>query len=186
MDVSTAIEKIYRHYFGLFLSIGRKNYGLDYETSKEKIQEAFALVWKKKNIIKAENEAGIRSYIFTAFRNVCLSHCRRPDIFVKTESIDMDPNQTENSSSPLENMADIGSNPLYEMLLIEEARLQDTAIEKLPLKYRETVKLSLKGVKRKEIANMLGVKETSIHNLKHRGLKKYEKIINRLDPLRKI
>ena len=82
-------------------------------------------------------------------------------------------------------MEDESSNPLSAILLIEEMRLQAAAIKQLPPKYREPVKLSLEGMKRQDMAKKLGLKEISIRNLKYRGLKKYEKIMNTLDPLRK-
>ena len=85
----------------------------------------------------------------------------------------------------MDTIEDKRSNPLSEILLIEEMRLQDAAIKQLPPKYRNPVKLSLEGMKRKDIAQKLGEKEITIRNLKHRGLRKYEKIMSILDALRK-
>lgn len=185
MDLSELVEKIYKSYFYLFLSIGKKNYGLDDDTLKDMIQETFIKVWKNKHTIRIKNEAGVRSFAIRAFRNTCISYLRIPNPFVeKEDNNDMNPDRRK-SDFIEEKVADTGSDPLSEILLIEEMRLQETVINKLPPKYRETVKLSLEGIKRKDIAQKLGLKNTVIHNLKHRGLKKYEKILNMLDPLRK-
>ncbi len=184
MDVSKAVEKTYNQYFGLFLSIGQRNYGLNGETIKDMIQETFEKVLKNMHKIKAKDEAGVRSYAITVFRNTCISHLRRPNPFIELGHNSIEPVCMVNDSLE-RTVSDKNSNPLYEILLIEEMRLQEAAINKLPEKYRETVKLSLEGVKRKDIAKLLNIKETAIHNLKYRGLKKYEKIIKTLDPMRK-
>ena len=76
------------------------------------------------------------------------------------------------------------SDPLSEMLYAEEVRLQKKVISLLPEKYQKTVELSLSGVKRKDIAERLGLKMSTIQNLKFRGLKKYQEIISMMDPVR--
>lgn len=179
MDVSELIETIYKSYLYLFLSIGMRNYSLHDDEAKEMIQETFIKVWKNKHTIRAKNEAGVRNYTLSVFRNSCISYLRKSALFVEKSS------DCEQDGSPEQNMMDTRSDPLSEILLIEEMRLQDEAIKQLPPKYRETIKLSLEGMKRKDIAKKLEIKEITIRNLKHRGLKKYEKIINTLDPMRK-
>ncbi len=184
MEVDNLIERVYNKHFGLFMSIGMNTYRLEHETIKEKIQEAFTKVWKNRKTIKAQEEAGVRSFALSVFRNTCISHLRKPNPFVDVGYKDEDSNPGRGDSY-MENVADLASDPLNEILLIEEKRLQNEVIHQLPPKYREPVRLSLAGMKRKDIAEKLGIRETTIHNLKHRGLKKYEIIINRMDPLRK-
>lgn len=184
MNISELIENIYQSYFYLFLSIGKINYGLDNDETKEMIQETFIKIWTKKHTIKLKNEAGVRSFAISVFRNTCISHLRRPNPFIVKSYNSKETNRKE--SNHLEDDAiDVKSDPLSEILLIEEMRLREVALKQLSPKYRETVKLSLEGMKRKDIAKKLCIKESVIHNLKHRGLKKYEKIMNILDPLRK-
>ncbi len=180
MDVSELIEKIYTSYFYLFLSIGKKNYTLEDDVVKDMIQETFIKIWKNKHAIKAKSEAGVRNFALSVFRNTCISHLRKPKFFPEKDINDQD-----QGGSLEDNIEDKRSNPLSEILLIEETRLQEAAIKQLPPKYRIPVKLSLEGMKRKDIAKKLGLKEISIRNLKYSGLKKYEKIMNTLDPLRK-
>ena len=180
MDVSKAVEKIYKSYFFLFVSIGKRNYALNNDVVKDMIQETFIKLWKNKQNIKANDEAGVRNYALSVFRNTCISQLRKSNLFIEKDCSEQD-----QDGSPEESMEDKRSNPLSEILLIEEMRLQEVAIKQLPPKYRNTVKLSLEGMKRRDIAKKLGIKESTIRNLKHRGLKKYEKIIIKMDPLRK-
>lgn len=174
------VEKIYRQYFDLFLYIGHNRFHFDPETIKDKIQETFKNIWKNRHRINNNDEKSMRCYAIRVFRNTCINHLKRPNLFIEYDDSD----KTNNPDNPA-NMVDVTANPLFEILITEEKRLQEKAISRLPVKYREIVRLSLEGMKRKNIAEKLNIKETSIHNLKFRGLKKYETIINRLDPLRK-
>ncbi|OEU81270.1 MAG: hypothetical protein BA865_06015 [Desulfobacterales bacterium S5133MH4] len=179
MDVSEVVERVYRQHFGLFLSIGRRNYGLDCEMAKEMIQDAFTKVWKKRHTIRAKNEAGVRSFTITVFRRTCISHLRKPRLCIEHET------SGRKKSDPLvETICDTSLSPLEQMLLIEEIRLQKAAVEQLPSKYRETVRLTLEGFKPREIAEILHGEKTQIRNWIYRGMKKYEEIINRLDSTR--
>jgi len=79
-------------------------------------------------------------------------------------------------------VADLTADPLNEMLLIEEMRMQSAALDKIPSKYRETVRLSLQGLKPREVSRRLGIKSTTIKNLKHRGLKMFQNELRKIDP----
>jgi len=185
IDVSNAIEQTYKSCFCLYLSIAQKSYGLDQETAKDRIQETFIKVLQNKHTIREKNEASIRCFTIRVFRNTCISHLRKKDPLAE-KSYPMD-HQDQTRKDPIEeNVASTQDDPLYTILLIEEMRLREEAINRLPPKYRETVRFTLEGIKRKDIAKRLDIKETSIHNIKHRGLKKYATIINSLDPSRKM
>ena len=172
------IEFVYREYFPLFLATGMKRYGLDMDMAKEKIQETFVMVWKRHASIKNNTEPGVRGYAMRTFRNVCLNHIKRKHPFV-------DMNSSRETDDYIDHVRDEGVHPLFEILLIEEKRLQDIAITMLPEKYQAVVRLSLGGLTPREIARKTDLKMATLTNYKHRGLKKYETIINALDPLRK-
>lgn len=187
MDHGELVEATYREYIGLFLNIGIRTYGFDLETAKDRLQETFIKVWTHRDNIRVLTAPGVRSYTLRALRSNCIDYLRK----TKKEQPLFQSNVEERSDGSgagdrMDRIADIGSDPLHEILLIEEMRLQKEALDQLPAKYRAVVELSLKGVKRKNIAQQLGIKESSIHNLKFRGLKKYEAIIKKLDPDRKI
>ncbi len=177
------IEMAYREYFPLFLSIGMRNYGLNRDMAQEKIQETFVLVLKKKDSIENYSESGVRGYAIRTYRNLCINHVRRKSPFVIPNDRALDNNKKNNSH--VENYSDENIHPLFEILLIEEKRLQEKAINMLPLKYQKVVQLSLTGYKPRDIAKKLEIKMTTLNNYKHRGFQKYEKIIHKIDPLRK-
>ncbi len=172
MDISQVLETIYRKYFNLFISIGFR-YRLDKETIKDMIQETFSKVLSNTKTIRAETEPELRSYVITTFRNQCLLYLR-------------DSKKHWNIDTYEGNSIDVRAHPLYEILIIEEIRLRDYAITLIePEKYREPVRLYLDGLKPGRIAEIIVRNGSTTRNLIHRGLKKFEKIIFKLDPLRK-
>lgn len=185
MDTAELIERTYRECNGLFLTIGMRTYGFSFEIAKDRLQEAFIKVWENRGTIRNATPPGIRSFALRVHRNACIDYLRRWHKERQNRvSFDNDGSQSQNMDEA-ESMADRRSDPLHEILLIEELRLQGAAIKLLPPKYRDVVRLSLMGVKRNAIAKELGIKESAIHNLKARGLKKYEANILKLDPDRK-
>ncbi len=181
MDDSEILEKIYTQHFGLFLSIGLR-YGLDYETAKEMIQDTFTKVWKNNHRIKKKNEASVRSYLITTYKRICISTLRRNNLFVEIKD---SYNNQETYTRKEENVKDLQSDPLHEILLIEEMRLRKFAIKQLHSRYREPVRLFLEGKKPQDIAEINGGNRSTIRTQIERGLKKFEKILNKIDPLRK-
>lgn len=183
MNIDGALEKTYREHINLFLSIGRYNYGLSPETGMDRLQEAFVKIWSNRHRIKNHHEAGVRNYALKVFRNTCIDHLRK--------NKGPTPLQPDNchrinrtTASPIETVADLNADPLNEILLIEEMRMQSAALDKVPPKYRETVRLSLQGLKPREVSRQLGIKSTTIKNLKHRGLKMFQNELRKIDPER--
>ena len=173
MNQKALIEKIYTEHFGLFIHIGKKTYGLHIETVKDVIHDTFLKVLTH-NAEKPDDELGMRAYLKTAFKNKCLDKLCRPNVFVSYTSGDDSPSHMNH-----ENVADL--NSLQEVLFFEELLLRDACIEKLPVKYQAPVKLRLEGEALKDIAQKLKIRESSIHNLVYRGLKKFQKIMNKLE-----
>lgn len=172
MDISLALETIYKNYFNLFLAMGFR-YRLDKETVKEMIQETFTKAFLNIHTIRATTEAELRSFVIRIFRNQCLLHLRNTK-----KHLDLKEFET--------GLADEKCNPLYEILLIEEMRLRQLAISLIePEKYREPVRLYLGGRKPGEIATCINRNPSTTRNLIHRGLKIFERMMTSLDPLRK-
>jgi RNA polymerase sigma factor (sigma-70 family) len=183
MDIAAVIETTYRKHIGLFIDIGTRTYGFDTATAMDRLQEAFIKVWAHQDKIRVTSPAGVRSYALRVYRNTCIDFLRRKkyEPAGKTGGANVD----NTSPATVDSLSDQRSDPLHEILLIEEGRLQTAAIAQLPEKYREVVRLSLQGMKRKRIAQRLGIANSRIHNLKFRGLKKYEAIIQKMDPHRR-
>ncbi len=171
MDIRLVLETIYREYFNLFLTIGFR-YKLDKKTIEERIQETFEKAFTNINKIRGNSEPEVRSYVIRIFRNQCLLYLRNRKSFVDVMDYEA-------------GLVDMKYDPLHEILLIEELRLRDHAIRRIePLKYREPVSLYLDGFKPREIAEKIGRNASTTRNLIHRGLKKFEAIIKKIDPLR--
>jgi RNA polymerase sigma factor (sigma-70 family) len=147
----------------------------------DRLQEAFVKVWANRRRIKNRHEVGLRNYTLSVFRNTCIDHLRkkrfpRPLQPNDEQRIDGDRSQTPDA------MPDPTDDPLNELLLIEEMRLQAAALDKLPPKYRDAVRLSLQGLKPREITSELGIKQSTLKNLKHRGLKMFKRELGKIDP----
>lgn len=184
MDVSKVLEQVYNRHFGLLVTIGVKNYGCDFDTAKDRIQETFVHAWKNRSNIRANTEGGVRSFVIRIFRNTCISHLRKSNPF--SEISERRNNLDEMNTDPVEkNFADISSDPLHEILFIEEMRLRKHAVEQLPPKYRKPVELYLEGKKPQDIAEITGTNKSTTRTRIDRGLKKFEKILLNVDPLRK-
>ena len=173
MNISLVLEKIYKEYFNLFFSIGYR-YRLDKETIEDKIQEAFEKAFSNKEKIRGTSEAEIRTYVIRIFRNQCLLYLRS--------------GKRQGNKTPYDtDMIDIRFDPLHEILIIEEMRLQRVALSRIePLKYREPVALYLEGYKPRDIAVKIKKNGSTTRNLIHRGLKIFEAIMKKMDPLRKL
>ncbi len=174
------IEHVYRTRLALFMALGRQ-FRLATDIIEELMQEAFASAIRSRKKIKVKTEAGIRGYIVRSFRNKCIDHLRN--------AANAGIGYSESSESLLSAdfaMADTTADPLHELLLREEMRLRETALSLLlPEKYKEPVRLYLEGKKPKEIADILKKNGSTTRNLIQRGLKKFETIMMKLDPLRK-
>jgi RNA polymerase sigma factor (sigma-70 family) len=181
MDIDAAIEKTYKEHINLFLSIAHYNYGLDPETAMDRLHEAFVKIWSKRHRINNRHEAGLRNFALKVFRNTCIDHLRRKRLPAPSPP-DHNPKIKSRSAQRSENLVDRNCDPLSEMLLIEELRLQSAALDRIPAKYRDTVEMSLQGLKPRQIARQLNLKSTTLKNLKHRGLKLFQKELRKMDP----
>lgn len=173
METLGRIEHIYRTCIYLFFSIG-KQYRLESHIVEEIVQDAFAAAIISMDRIKINTEAGIRGYIIRIFRNKCIDHIKA----------------NINGSGPIFDDSitaiDIQEDPLHELLICEEMRLRDYAVSAIsPKKYREPVRLYLEGHSPKNIAETLNKNRSTTRNLIQRGLKIFETLMLKLDPLRK-
>ncbi len=174
MNIDTVLEAVYTKHFNLFLSIGLK-YRFDAKTAEDMIHSAFVKALRNKYKIKAEDEVGVRNYIIVILRNLCLDHL---DKTKRAEAVTAAEQNLQNHEAIL----NTGSNPLHEILITEEMRMRNKAIENInPQRYREPVRMYLDGYNRKEIAEMVGKSPGSTKNLIFRGLKKLKKIMERMD-----
>lgn len=178
MDIDRALEKLYRDHIHLFISIARYNFGMGVETGMDRVQETFIKIWSNRHRINTSHEAGVRSYALKVFRNTCIDYLRRrkAPAHVAGDDCQRPLNHT------IEGLADCNADTLNEILLVEEMRLQSAVLERIAPKYREVVRLSLQGLKPRQIAQRLDIKSSTLKNLKHRGLRLFQKELRKVDP----
>jgi RNA polymerase sigma factor (sigma-70 family) len=176
MDIEGALEKTYSDHINLFISIGCHKFSLDRATAMDRVHEAFVKIWTNRMRIKNQHEAGLRNYAVRVFRNTCIDHVRKAKLPTSTQQLNGYPSPT------MDTIPSPTADPLNELLLIEEMRLQEAALDRLPPKYRDAVRLSLQGLKPQEITLKLGIKQSTLKNLKFRGLKMFKRELEKIDP----
>jgi RNA polymerase sigma-70 factor (ECF subfamily) len=167
-DIEQVIEKTYRNHIGLFLSIGCSNFHFDLETSRDILHETFETLWSARQRLKRD-ELSVRKFALTTYHNKCIDNLRKQHVRKK-------------SLPALRTATGSSADPLHVLLLIEGQRMISTAIEKLPSKCRQIVRLSLQGVKPREIVERLGIDKNKVRNLKHRCFGKLKQILRLLNP----
>lgn len=139
--------KEYRKLFdSLFVSlcVFANKYVNNLDVSKDVVQDVFIKVWENK--IEFKNEKTIKSYLYTAVKNKSLDHLKSKR--VKT---------TENySPSDIEKL-DNKTYFLREVVIEETSSIIDNAINTLPFRCAQIIRLSIKEFTNPQIAEELGI-----------------------------
>lgn len=121
------------------------------EECEDLIQDIFISIWEKK--IDFHDETTLKIYLYKSVRNKCYN-------VIKHKKIEHD--YASNAVQTLED-----DNFFLKQVLEEEiVREIYQAIEILPERKREIIKLSLKGIKNNEIAEILNIKLQTVKTLK--------------------
>lgn len=140
------------------------NYALSFvkdEAAAEDIaQEVFVKVWKK--IKKFDQRYKFKSWLYTIAKNTCLDYLK------KNRTINFSELNLVDDNLLFEDLLkESSATPLAELELVQEAEVLNSAIGKLPEKYKTTVKLHYQdGYKFREIAAIL---TESIETIKSRN-----------------
>lgn len=122
----------------------------DLEVSKDIVQEVFIKVWEDK--IDFQNENSIKSYLYTS---------------VKNKSLDYIKSKRYKSTSPLtaEEKEKLETEPFFlrEVVILETSNIIEDAINTLPNRCAQIVRMSIRSFTNGEIAQELGL---SIHTIK--------------------
>lgn len=180
-DIEESIEEIYKDHMNLFLSVAYYSFGLNRESGEDRLNDTFIKMWNYRQKIKNQKGTSIRSFALRVFRNTCIDHLRKTKRNKETPIDDLNKGNI-NTDFTVCTLSGQISDPLNQMLLIEELRLQKDALDRLPQKYRDVVRLRLQGLKSREIAKKLGIKDSILKNLIHRGLKKFRLELEKIDP----
>jgi RNA polymerase sigma-70 factor (ECF subfamily) len=136
----------------------------DKETVQDQVQSVFISLWDHRSNFENGNEKGIKSFLYTSVRNKCLNHLKHLSVRQKHE------NQI---------IYELESTQMVNHHIIEEDtfNLLYQEIEKLPNSARKIMLLAHKGLKNKEIAEILGVSENTVKTQKKIA---YSKLKDRL------
>ncbi|MDX9846239.1 MAG: RNA polymerase sigma-70 factor [Tenuifilaceae bacterium] len=120
--------------------------------AEDVVQDVFLTLWK--NRPDFQSDVSFRAYLYLCVRNRAL------DILKKQNPMPSD-------TLSLESIAEEVDSVVKE----EAFRLLDSAIEKLPERSREILKLSLQGLSVKEVAEQLNVTVNTVKTQKQRAYK---------------
>lgn len=120
------------------------------------VQDVFVSLWEKENIFP--DEVSLKVYLFKTVRNKCYNVIKHNKVKNK---------YSENIVQSLED-----DNLFLKQILEEEiVRQLYHAIEVLPERKKEIIKLSLRGLKNNEIATELNIKLQTVKTLKSQAYK---------------
>lgn len=125
----------------------------DLNLSKDIVQDVFVKIWE--DSIEFNNESSIKAFLYTAVRNKCLDYLKskayRSRVFLTEEK-----------------MEELQSEPFFlrEVVVQEASILLEKAINTLPAKCAQIIRLSAKGLSNDRIAEKLGLSVNTIKTQK--------------------
>ena len=134
------------------------------DVAEDIVQSCFVSFWEKRATYgNAESKKGL---LYVMVRNESLNHLRS----IKREKV-------RNDVFVSENMDDSDEN-LFGLLLKEEIGVRlDFAIDQLPPQTQKIIKMSLTGLKNKDIGLTLGISVNSVKTLKYSAIKKIREFL---------
>jgi RNA polymerase sigma-70 factor (ECF subfamily) len=134
------------------------------EVSKDIVQEVFIKIWEDK--IEFQNENTIKSYLYTAVKNKSLDYLKSK--YVKT---------TEHFSNS--DMEKLETEPFFlrEVVILETSSIIENAINTLPNKCAQIIKLSIKDFTNAQIAEELGISVNTVKTQKKIGYKRLKPLL---------
>lgn len=126
------------------------------------VQDVFVNLWLNRR--KVDFDSPIGSYLYVSARNLAYRHIRSSQRFRTFAQRLEEPGQT------------VGTYLVEE----ETARILMNAIERLPPRTAEVLRLSMEGLKQEEIAEKMNVTVANVKLLKARGIVKLREILGPL------
>lgn len=146
----------YREYENLFkgqyqsLCLFANKYLVNLDTAKDIVQEVFIKVWENK--ISFHRESNVKSYLYTSVRNKCLDYLKSKDHHITSDI-------TEDILKNMEGETFFSR----EVLISETSLLLEEAINTLPNKCANIIRLAINDLSNAEVAKELNI---SIHTVK--------------------
>lgn len=117
------------------------------DLAKDIVQEVFVRIWNK--VDEFDSEKSMKVYFYLSTKNACFDYLKKEKRAKKIQIID--------DNFDIEDSAVVG-----EVLREETYRMLEDAIEKLPEKAQQVIRLNLNGYSNKEIAEELNVSVNTI------------------------
>lgn len=135
----------------------------DLDISKDIVQEIFIKIWEDK--IEFQDDTKIRSYLYTSVKNRSLD-------YLKSRRYQLEQSITEDIS-PSE------TDPFFlrEVMISETSLLIEKAVNTLPYKCAQIIKLSIKGLSNTEISDELGISLNTIKTQKKIAYKRLKPML---------
>ncbi|MCL2561194.1 MAG: sigma-70 family RNA polymerase sigma factor [Rikenellaceae bacterium] len=123
------------------------------DAAKDIVQEAFVYLWEKRK--KLTDVISVKNYLYTAVRNYCYIHLRSSKL---------------RANLPAGNMTVQEEDIHYNYVRAETIRLLSAAIDTLPSRTAEVIRLTLEGLRQEKIAESMNITVATVKLLKARGI----------------
>ena len=161
------IKKIFNEYYASLVQYANR-FLVAIDECEDLVQDVFVDFWEKENLFP--DELYLKAYLYKAVRNKCYNVIKHNQVKNK---------YAENSIQSLED------DSLFLKHILEEDIINQLykAIDSLPQRKREIMKLSLKGLKNLEIADELGIQLQTVKTLKTQSYKIVREQFKELDSI---
>ncbi len=153
---SRAFEDIYNYYFPEVINFSLKYLG-DRQAAEDITIETFVKLWDRRTAIAPDSN--LRGLLYTIARNACLNHLRNEERLLRRHQ---ELARLEEAAATAGDITTIRTD-IYHRLYQE--------IALLPGKMPQIMQLSLKGLRNNEIADLTGISEKTVRNLKTEAIK---------------
>jgi len=149
------IKKIFNEYYASLVQYANR-FLVTVDECEDLVQDVFVDFWEKENLFP--DEISLKVYLYKVVRNKCYNVIKHNQVKNK---------YAENTIQSLED-----DNLFLKQILEEDiVRQLHKAIEVLPQRKKEIIKLSLKGLKNIEISAELGIQLQTVKTLKTQSYK---------------
>ncbi|MBO9585322.1 MAG: RNA polymerase sigma-70 factor [Flavobacterium sp.] len=167
MEAQPLTLKEYKGFFNTLypsLCLFSNKYVEDLEISKDIVQEVFIKVWEDK--VAFHDNAAIKSYFYTSVKNRSLDYLKSK------------PYQTIGSIGKTD-IAELETDPFFlrEVVISETSIIIEKAVNTLPAKCAQIIKLSIKGLSNAEISEELGISLNTIKTQKKIAYKRLKPLL---------
>lgn len=151
-----------KHYNSLCLFANK--YVEDLDVSKDIVQDVFIRIWEKK--IEFQTETTVKAYLYTSIKNKSLD-------FLKSKHVKKIDKYAITELEKLENEVTF----LSEVVISESSSLIENAINTLPNKCAQIIRLSIKSLSNAEIAEELSISVNTVKAQKKIAYKRLKPIL---------